>query len=116
MEHTTKIKLVLEDDPAGWVSGAIVCLYDRDRVTRDDHIGTNVTNVYGEAEFRFECEDFLDLDDRVGGVLPELYVKVFDAEGQCVITTRAAAEPNTVPSLIRVTLPRELARTHRLIA
>jgi hypothetical protein len=115
VEYRTKVKLVLEDAGGEWVSGAIVCLYDRDRLTRDDHLGTNVTNLYGEAEFRFSSRDFLDLDDRIGGSLPELFVKVYDSDGRCVITTRAAAEPNAVPALIRVAIPRKLALAHGLI-
>jgi hypothetical protein len=115
MEYKTKVKLVVEDEPGEWIPAAIVCLYDRDRLTRDDHLGTNVTNVYGEATFRFSSKDFVDLDDRLGGSLPELYIKVFDAEGNCVVSSRAEALPNAVPELIRVPISRELAVRHRLI-
>ncbi len=114
MEYRTKVKVFIEDSPTDWIVGAIVCLYDRDRVSRDDHLGTDVTNIYGEATFRFTTEQFMDFDDRVGGALPELYVKVFDSEGGCVVSTRAQAISNSVPDLIRVPVARELARQHGL--
>ncbi|MGI9183206.1 MAG: hypothetical protein ACR2H9_22230 [Longimicrobiaceae bacterium] len=114
MEYETKVKVFIEDSPMDWIVGAIVCLYDRDRISRDDHLGTDVTNIYGEATFRFTTEQFMDLDERIGGALPELYVKVFDSEGDCVVSTRAQAISNSVPSLIRVPVALELARQHRL--
>ena len=115
MEYETKVKLYVDGAPSEWISCAIVCLYDRDRVSRDDHLGMNVTNAYGEASFRFAEDEFLDVDDRIGGALPELYVKVFDSEGNCVVSTRAEAMRNSVPDLIRIPIDRELARRHRLI-
>lgn len=115
MEYQTRVKLYVRDSASEWISGAIVCLYDRDRVTRDDHLGTDVTDSYGEATFRFSDEQFLDMDDRVGGSLPELYVTVFDSDGKCVLSTRAAAAANAVPDLIRIPVDRETARRHRLI-
>ncbi len=114
MEYQTKVKVFIEDSPTEWIVGAIVCLYDRDRITRDDHLGTDVTNLYGEATFRFTSEQFMDLDDLLGGALPELYVKVYDTEGNCVVSTRAHAVRNTVPDLIPVPIERELALRHRL--
>jgi hypothetical protein len=115
MEYQTRVKLFVEYSPNEWISGAIVCLYDRDRLSRDDHLGTGITNTYGEATFRFTASDFLDLDDRLGGSLPELYVKVFDSDGECVLSTRAEAVANDAPVLIRVPVERELARRHGLI-
>lgn len=115
MPFETRVKLFLEDAPTEWIVGATVCLYDRDRISRDDHLGTNVTDVFGEAVFRFQEHEFLDVDDRLGGALPELYVKVFDPEGACVISTRAAAQRNAVPPLIQIPIERELARRHGLV-
>lgn len=115
MEYETKVKLFLADEPSAWIACAIVCLYDRDRLSRDDPLGMNITNSYGEAVFRFNVDEYLDVDDRIGGSLPELYVKVFDSEGACVVSTRAAAEPNAVPALIQVPVDRELAARHRLL-
>ena len=115
MEYQTKVKLFVEDAVADWIVGAVVCLYDRDRLSRDDHLGTSVTNTYGEATFRFTANDFLDMDDRLGGSLPELYIKIFDTDGQCVLSTRGEVIRNSVPNLIRIPVDRELARRHRLI-
>ncbi len=115
MEYTTRVKLFIEDARTEWIPGAIVCIYDRDRVSRDDLLGTDVTDSYGEATFTFQAAQFLDIDDRVGGALPELYVKVYDSAGSCVISTRGEAEPNSVPPLIRVGIGRELAERHGLI-
>lgn len=115
MEYETRVKLFLADDPTAWITSAIVCLYDRDRVSPDDPVGMNVTNRYGEASFRFSPDEYLDIDDLVGGRLPELYIKVFDSEGDCVVSTRAGAERNAVPDLIPVPVARELAMKHRLL-
>lgn len=115
MEFETTVKLFVADSPTEWISSVIVCLYDRDRFTRDDHLGMNITNPYGEAVFRFTAEDYLDFDDRIGGSLPELYVKVFDTDGNCVISTRAEAVRNAAPSLIRIPIEREIAVRHGLI-
>ena len=115
MEHSTTVKLFIEEEPTEWISGALVCLYDRDRISRDDHLGTNVTNRYGEATFNFSTSEFLDIDDRLGGALPELYIEVFDSEGERVLTTRSDARRNEVPKLIRVPIPRESALKHKLL-
>jgi len=115
MEFETKVKLFVEESPTEWIGSAIVCLYDRDRLTRDDHLGMNITNPYGEAVFRFSSHEFMDLDDRVGGSLPELYVKVFDSDGRCVVSTRARALRNHVPELIRIGIPRRVAEKHGLL-
>lgn len=115
MDYETKVKVFVEDAPTEWIGCAVVCLYDRDRVSRDDQLGMSITNTYGEAVFRFATHEFLDVDDRVGGALPELYVKVYDPDGECVVSTRAAAERNSVPDLIQVPIARETALRHRLI-
>ena len=57
MQYEMKVKLFVEHAPAEWISCAIVCLYDRDRVSSDDALGMNVTNAYGEAVFRFHEHD-----------------------------------------------------------
>jgi hypothetical protein len=115
VEYRTKIKLFVEDAPTDWIVGAIVCLYDRDRLSRDDHLGTEVTNMYGEASFHFTSAQFVDVDERLGGSLPELYIEVFDSAGRRVVTTRARAVRNAVPELIRVPISRALAEEHGLL-
>jgi hypothetical protein len=113
--HHTRVKLFVADDPQTWIVGAIVCLYDRDRISRDDYLGSGTTNVYGEVTFEFTDADFLDLDDRIGGSLPELYIKVYDSAGTLVLSTRARAAANAVPALIRVPIERALAARHGLL-
>lgn len=115
MQHETTVKLFVEEAPTEWIACAIVCLYDRDRLSRDDPLGMDITNSYGEATFRFDDDQFLDVDDRIGGTLPELYVQVFDSAGECVLSTRATAARNAIPSLIRIPVSREIARRHGLV-
>jgi len=115
MEYETRVKVFVEDTPTEWIACAIVYLCDRDRLSRDDHLGMSITDVYGEAIFRFSDDQFLDVDDKLGGALPELYVKVFNPKGRCVFTTRAKAKPNEVPPLIQVPVPREVASKHGLL-
>jgi hypothetical protein len=115
MQYEMKVKLFVRQAPTEWISCAIVCLYDRDRLSPDDQLGMDVTDSYGEATFRFSDADFLDVDDRIGGSLPELYVRVYDSAGECVLSTRAEAARNTVPELIRIPVDRELATRHGLI-
>lgn len=115
MEHRTTVKLHVEGADNEWIPCAIVSLFDRDRLSRDDFLGTNITNAYGEAVFTFHDDAFLDVDDAVGGALPELYVKVFGEGGRLVLSTRVSAERNAVPALIRVAVPRDLAQAHGLV-
>jgi hypothetical protein len=115
VQYQTKVKLFVEGAPTEWIVGAIVCLYDRDRISRDDHLGTEITNMYGEASFRFTASQYMDVDERIGGTLPELYIEVFDSAGKRVITTRAQALPNEVPDLIRVSIERAIAERHGLL-
>lgn len=115
MEYETTVKLFVDGAPTEWIACAVVYLYDRDRVSRDDFLGMDITNEYGEATFHFSSPQFLDLDDRVGGNLPELYVMVFGRDERCLLSTRAVAERNQIPSLIRIPVPRDLAREHGLL-
>lgn len=115
VEYTTTVKLYVEDSPSEWIPCAMVYLYDRDRVTRDDFLGMEMTNEYGEATFRFRTSDYLDVDERLGGALPELYIKVYGRDDRFMLSTRAVARRNAVPSLIRVGVDRELAHEHGLL-
>jgi hypothetical protein len=45
-EYQTKVKLFIAGAATEWIVGAVVCLYDRDRISRDDYLGTNSTNMY----------------------------------------------------------------------
>lgn len=115
VEYTTTVKLYVEESPMEWIPCAIVYLYDRDRVTRDDFLGMEITNEYGEATFRFRAGDYLDMDERFGGELPELYIKVYGRDDRFMLSTRAVARRNDVPSLIRVGVAREMAQDHGLL-
>jgi hypothetical protein len=114
-EFETTVKLYVEESPSEWLSCAVVYLYDRDRLSRDDFLGMDITDSYGEARFRFSATQFLDFDDRVAGPLPELFVKIFGRDDRLMMTTRATAARNKVPSLIRVAIPRDLAVEHGLL-
>jgi len=52
---------------------------------------------------------------RIGGALPELYVRVYDSAGDCVVSTRGDAARNTIPELIRIPIDRDVASKHGLI-
>lgn len=115
MEYSTTVKLFVEGAPAEWLPCAIVYLYDRDRVSRDDFLGMEITDEYGEATFHFHAEQYVDVDDRVGGPLPELFIKVFGRDDRFMLSTRAVAQRNQVPRLIRIGVARDLAREHGLL-
>ena len=67
MEYTTTVKLFVDGTAGEWLACAIVYLYDRDIVSRDDFLGMGITNEYGEATFTFHRDGFADIDDRIGG-------------------------------------------------
>lgn len=115
MEYSTTIKLFVDDSPSEWLPCAVVYLYDRDRLSRDDFLGMGITNEYGEATFSFHRDEFVDFDDRVGGPLPELYIKVFGRDDRLMLSTRAVAQRNQIPRLIRVGVDRSLALEHGLL-
>lgn len=115
MYFTTLVKLVLEEAPSQVVPGVKLCLYDHDRLTRDDLLGSEVTNAEGEACFRFDSEQFVDLDDRLGGVFPELYVAVCDEASDTVFNTRSDCTNNNAPRHMTVCVPRAVAEAHGLL-
>jgi hypothetical protein len=115
VQYNTRVKLFVEGSPSEWLACAIVYLYDRDRVSRDDFLGMEITNEYGEATFNFRAGEFIDVDDRVGGALPELYIKVYGRDDRLMLSTRAVARRNEVPSLIRIGVDRALAKEHGLL-
>lgn len=115
MQYTTTVRLVLEGTPAQPIPGVMVSLYDHDRFGRDDFLGTEMTNTDGEARFRFTSDHFTDVDERLGGVMPDLYAKVFDAQGTEVLCTRAETIFNAPVKQITVPVSRELAERHGLV-
>lgn len=116
MHYTTTVKLVLEDAPAQSLANVRIALFDRDVVSRDDALGTAVTDSNGEARFQYSSDRFVDLDDKLTTELPDLYAIVYDQEDQVVLNTRAEVVPNTPRKKITIPIARDIAQRHRLIA
>jgi hypothetical protein len=116
MKFTTHVRVHLEGAPAQALPRVKVSLHDRDRITPDDHIATARTDDAGVAAFTYYSKDFVDLDERLGGLYPELYVVLRDARDQVVLTTRSDAEKNQARREIVVAVPRNLAERHDLLA
>ena len=115
MYYTTTVKLVLAESPSSPLSNVKVALYDRDRITPDDLLGTSETDAAGEARFQYTTEMFDDLDEKIGGEMPELYAVVYDAGQKVVLSTRSEAEENLARKRITVPVPQELAARHQLL-
>jgi hypothetical protein len=109
MYFSTVVRVVAADTSRG-IPGAKVSLFDRDSFTPDDRLGTGTTDEKGEVRFEYTSEQFVDIDDRLGGVFPELYAVVYDAHDEVVLSTRADAVDNTPRKYMTVTVPVELAR------
>lgn len=104
MHYTTVVKVV-EEGSNRPMPGLRVALYDRDTFSRDDLLGSAETDAAGDARFDYSSEQFVDLDDRLGGIFPELYVVVSRADGSQLHSTKADAVDNTPRKFITVTLP-----------
>ena len=104
MHYTTLVKVV-EEGSGRPLSGLKVSLYDRDTFSRDDVLGSGDTDAAGEARFDYSSEDFVDLDDRLGGIFPELYVVVYRPDGTQLFSTKADAVDNTPRKFITVSIP-----------
>lgn len=115
MQFTTTVKLVLADNPAEGLRNVRVALFDKDRFTRDDTLGSATTDEQGEARIQFTSEQFVDVDDRLVGEFPDQYAIVYDAEDQEVLSTRAEVVENTARKRITIPVGRDVALRHRLI-
>ena len=115
MYFSTVVKLVVDDHSAQSIPGAKVSLYDRDTFTPDDHLGTQVTDVNGEARFEYSSEDFVGIDDRLTGEMPDLYVTVEGPNGDTVHSTRAETVSNLPQRQMTVRLSRDLVTQHNLL-
>ena len=104
MRYTTVVKVV-EEGSNRPLQGLHVSLFDRDTFSRDDLLGTGETDPGGEVRFDYNSEQFVDLDDRIGGVFPELYAVVYRPDGAEILSTKADAVDNTPRKFITVTLP-----------
>lgn len=113
MEYHTTVKLVVDDEQARPIPGIQVTLFDRDRLTRDDELGTATTDAAGEAEFRFSSRDFMDVDEMLGGEYPDLYAVLRAPSGETLLSTRALAVDNSVARQLCIRVPAELVAQHQ---
>ena len=109
---TTRVKLVLSSSPGTGIPGVKVSLYDRDIQDEDDFLATAVTDDQGEIFFSFDSEekDLWRLES-----LPDLYVKVYDARGQVVLSTKSETLDDKLPKLITIPISQELVEKHGLM-
>jgi hypothetical protein len=116
MYFSTVVKVVDASEPSRGIPGVKVALFDHDLITRDDKLGAGSTSETGEVRFEYTSEDFVDIDDKFGGEMPELYAVVYDAHDQEVFSTKADIMDNTARKQITVCVPHELLQRHGLIA
>ena len=112
---TTRVKLVLAETPTVGLPGVTVALYDRDIEDEDDHLGTETTDERGEALFSYDSSLYTDAEDQPdwkADSLPDLFVIVYDTQGQPVLSTRSEALQDQLPRLLTVPIPRALAEQH----
>ena len=118
MVLTTRVKLVLSSSPATGIPGVKVSLFDRDIQDEDDFLATAVTDDQGEIFFSFDSDQYTDAEEqelwRLES-LPDLYVKVYDAYGQVVLSTRSETHEDKLPKLITVPISQELVEKHGLM-
>ena len=115
---TTRVKLILSESPSTGIPGTKVSLFDRDLNDPDDHLSTGVTDTNGEILFKFDSDQDTDSEDselwRLDS-MPDLYIIIYDREGEMVISTRSEALENKLPDLITVPLNDDLVQKHNLI-
>lgn len=112
MKLAMRARIVNADTPKQGLANITVELYDRDWQSADDFLGKGVTDAKGEIIFEFDEKAYQDDEDgpawRVEA-LPDLYVKVYDARGAMVYSTRDVVERDKFPQLLIVPVPRALA-------
>ncbi len=115
MNYATTVRVVAEGSHRP-LPGLRVSLFDHDRFSSDDLLGTGTTDAAGEVEFAYDTRDFADLEDRISGSLPDLYCVVYAADGSRIFSNQGYALDNTPRRLIAVELPAELVERHGLVA
>lgn len=115
MEYTTTVQVVTAGPPAAPVPGVRVGLFDRDRFSGDDELGSAVTDANGEAVFRYDYRQFGDVDESLGPSLPDLYAVVYNSRGEEILSTRHTIVPNRPRKRMTVPVARELLEKHGLI-
>jgi hypothetical protein len=107
MHYTTVVKVV-EEGSNRPLSGLQVSLFDRDTFSRDDLLGSGETDAGGEVRFDYSSDQFVDLDDRIGGIFPELYAVVY-RDGAQLYSSKADAVNNTPRKFITLAVPGDAA-------
>jgi hypothetical protein len=115
MRYTTTVRVTVDEPSAQPLAGVKVALYDKDLFSRDDHLGSGVTDARGEARIQFTTEDFDDLEDRAAGELPDLYAVVYGPDGAEVVSTRSDVLDNNTAKIIQVRIAPDLVAHHQLL-
>lgn len=114
----TRVKLVLAETPEVVLPGVKVALYDRDQESMDDYLGSGVTDERGEYRFVFDIDKYTDEEDlplwKIDS-LPDLYIMIYNADGEVIHSSREEAEENNLPQLITIGIPQDLVERHRLL-
>lgn len=117
MKLMLRVQLVIAQEPKKVLPNVKVSLYDRDWKSDDDFLGTDITDAKGEIFFQFDEAKYKDDEDgpdwRIES-LPDLYVNVYDAQGNVVYSTRDAVERDKFPKLLVVPVPRAIVEKHAL--
>jgi hypothetical protein len=113
-----RVMLVTEEDRGRSLPGVRLALYDRDKTDADDFLAEGITGENGEAKLVFDSDQYTDQEDQPAWRLdsmPDLYVKVYNQEGQEIFSTRDQASQDKLPDQIVVALPKALVEQQRLL-
>jgi hypothetical protein len=113
-----RIQLTVSGDHPAPLTNVRLALFDRDENDPDDFLGEGVTNERGEVLLSFDSDRYTDQEDQEKWrteSLPDLYVVVYNADGQVIHSNRPQAQIDKLPRLIQVPIPRELAQENGLI-
>jgi hypothetical protein len=122
MQFNTTVHVFLEDTSQP-LPGVKVSLYDHDRRSRDDLLGTKITDQQGKAQFIFSERDFADrfgvLDDPKSfpslDMKPDLYAIIHAPDGSVVASTKSRVAENRPPRTISVSIGKQQALDGGLI-
>ncbi len=112
MYLTTRVKLVLAENPEAGIQGVKVSLFDQDIQDDDDFLTTGITDARGEIFFRFDSKQYTDAEDQPQWKtesLPDLFIIAYDASGKEVFSSRSEAIQDKLPRLITIPFKREQA-------
>ncbi len=113
-----RVRLVIKEDPSKLLPGVKLALYDRDKTNEDDFLASGVTGEKGEARLVFDSEQYTDQEDQPAWRLdsmPDLFVIVYNQQGEEIYSTRDQTVEDRLPDVIVVGLPEELADRHHLL-